>query len=303
MGLYIPGPAGVPSPGVAPDGLRGQFLRKASDLDFDTEWANDLDLPAGDGGVSSINGQTGAVTLGTGDLSESGGNLFFTAARAIGAALTGFAAGGGSVAATDSILSALQKVVGNIANRALIGAIGSSGLTMATARILGRSAAGVGALEEFGLLGLAFAGTNLATLVDPVIGLKSATAGPTAVEVLRVIGDFPYSLTFASATAVPVFFCDKASPAVTSSIQLDIRIWLSGVYTTIYSTLPTISAGASTSRNVSGGVFSTAFVNGTGGFTALTIPAGASVRIQCTQFPSGGGGAALAAQLSGRRAS
>lgn len=39
MGFYLPGPEGVASPGVAPDGLRGQYLRKASDLDFDTEWA------------------------------------------------------------------------------------------------------------------------------------------------------------------------------------------------------------------------------------------------------------------------
>jgi len=46
MGYYLPGPAGVPSPGVAPDGLRGQYLRKASDLDFDTEWSEAV-IPAG----------------------------------------------------------------------------------------------------------------------------------------------------------------------------------------------------------------------------------------------------------------
>jgi hypothetical protein len=177
------------------------------------------------------------------------------------------------------------------------------GATMASGRILGRSAAGVGAPEEFALLGLAFSGTNLATLVDPVIGLSSATAGPTAAGILRVIGDFPYDLVFTSSTAVPVFFCDVASLAAGSAIELDIRISLSGAYTSIYTTRPTISVGANTSRNVSGGTFSTAFIQGTGGFTALTIPAGASVRIQCTQFPSGGGGAGLTARISGRRAS
>lgn len=256
MGYYLPGPAGVISPGVAPDGLKGQFLAKASDIDYDTEWV-DVTIPsAGDGGsvtsvslavptgfsvsgspvigsgtlsltfaagyslptivrqsgwdaaavlagtavqpaaltsalmskadlinnviptsqipsiavvqylgqvateaamlalrgeggdwcirtdsftqwviianngaafsdwiqlpngispVSSINGQTGAVTLGTGDLQETGSNLFFTAARAIGSALQGFVAGAGAVSATDSILQAINKIVGNIA--------------------------------------------------------------------------------------------------------------------------------------------------------------------------------------------
>lgn len=53
MGAYIPAPAGVSSPGVAPDGLKGQFLSKASDLDYDTEWV-DIEIPAGTG--------TGSVT-------------------------------------------------------------------------------------------------------------------------------------------------------------------------------------------------------------------------------------------------
>jgi hypothetical protein len=143
--------------------LRGQGGDWCIRTDTATEWvivANDggsltdwIQLPTGIAPVSSINGQTGAVTLGTGDLSESGGNLFFTAARAIGAALTGFTAGAGTVAATDSILQAIQKVVGNIADRAVAGAISSSGLTMTTARILGRSTAGTGAPEEIGTSG------------------------------------------------------------------------------------------------------------------------------------------------------
>ncbi len=138
--------------------LRGEGGDWCIRTDSYTEWvivanngaslADWIQLPTGIAPVSSINGQTGAVTLGTGDLGESGGNLFFTAARAIGAALTGFTSGAGTVGASDSILQALQKVVGNIAERALGGLIGSSGLTMATNRIAGRGTAGVGAVEE-----------------------------------------------------------------------------------------------------------------------------------------------------------
>jgi hypothetical protein len=112
-----------------------------------------VQLPTGMSGVSSINGQTGAVTLGTGDLSESGGNQFFTAARAIASALAGFTAGAGTVSESDTILQALQKIVGNIANRAVAGLIGSSGLTMATNRLAGRSAAGTGPVEEISTSG------------------------------------------------------------------------------------------------------------------------------------------------------
>jgi hypothetical protein len=41
MAIYIPPiPEGQPSSGVAPGGLEYQYLRKASDISGDTEWAN-----------------------------------------------------------------------------------------------------------------------------------------------------------------------------------------------------------------------------------------------------------------------
>lgn len=45
MGVYIPAPIGDSSPGVAPGGLQGQFLRKASDLDYDTDWEDVVATP------------------------------------------------------------------------------------------------------------------------------------------------------------------------------------------------------------------------------------------------------------------
>jgi len=48
----------------------------------------------------------------TADLAE-GSNLYFTDARAIAAPITGFTSGAGAVAATDSVLQAIQKLDGN----------------------------------------------------------------------------------------------------------------------------------------------------------------------------------------------
>lgn len=64
--------------------------------------------------VVSVNGQTGAVSLTTTDVAE-GTNLYFTNARGIASTLTGYTSGAGVVTAADSILSAIQKLNGNIA--------------------------------------------------------------------------------------------------------------------------------------------------------------------------------------------
>lgn len=61
--------------------------------------------------VLSVNGQTGAVSLTTTNISE-GGNLYFTTARVLATALTGFAAAGArsAIVATDTVLAAFGKV-------------------------------------------------------------------------------------------------------------------------------------------------------------------------------------------------
>lgn len=59
----LQGPAGSqgnPGPGIAPGGINGQILVKASLVDFDTTWS---DPP-----VESVNGQTGIVTLNAGSV-------------------------------------------------------------------------------------------------------------------------------------------------------------------------------------------------------------------------------------------
>lgn len=69
--------------------------------------------------VTSVNGQVGTVVLTTTNVAE-GTSLYFTNARAIAAVLTGYTSGAGTVAATDTILQAIQKLNGNDALRALL---------------------------------------------------------------------------------------------------------------------------------------------------------------------------------------
>jgi hypothetical protein len=64
-------------------------------------------------GVSSVNLLTGAVTLTTEQIPE-GTNLYYTNARGIGSTLTGYVSGAGTISSTDTILSAIQKLNGNI---------------------------------------------------------------------------------------------------------------------------------------------------------------------------------------------
>ena len=63
--------------------------------------------------VSSVNGFIGAVNLTSANITEVT-NLYFTAARTLATALTGYVSGAGTVSATDSILQAIQKLNGNI---------------------------------------------------------------------------------------------------------------------------------------------------------------------------------------------
>jgi hypothetical protein len=68
--------------------------------------------------VTSVFGRTGAVVATSGDYNTSqvteSGNLYFTNARAIASTLTGYTSGAGTITSSDSILSAIQKLNGNI---------------------------------------------------------------------------------------------------------------------------------------------------------------------------------------------
>ena len=65
MGLYIPAPEGDSSIGVAPGGLENQLLRKASDLNYDTEWVDPEAGPPGPAGVTYVHTQASAAATWT----------------------------------------------------------------------------------------------------------------------------------------------------------------------------------------------------------------------------------------------
>lgn len=65
--------------------------------------------------VTSVNTQTGAVVLTTDNISEGVTNLYFTNARVLAATLTGYTSGAGTISSADTVLSAIQKLNGNIA--------------------------------------------------------------------------------------------------------------------------------------------------------------------------------------------
>jgi len=81
------------------------------DLSADRTWT--ISFP-----VTSVFGRTGAITAQSGDYTTTqvteGTNLYFTNARAIGSTLTGYTSGSGTITSSDSILSAIQKLNGNV---------------------------------------------------------------------------------------------------------------------------------------------------------------------------------------------
>jgi hypothetical protein len=169
------------------------------------------------------------------------------------------------------------------------GAIAGSGLTMATNRLVGRSAAGTGSLEEFAPLGLAFSGANLATLSDVYIDLSDGSTPLThSTTVAKKLTQ--YLRTAMALTDLPVFAVATAPTG--AALQFDIKV--NG--TSIYATLPTIAAG-STNSTASPGTFASAFVT-----AGQAIATGSVIGYFVTQVGSTVAGAGLLVILPTRRA-
>ena len=76
-------------------------------------------VEGGTGSVTSVNSQTGAVSLNTDNIGEGATHLYYTAARALAIVLTGISLGAiSAVTATDNILTALGKLQAQITSLA-----------------------------------------------------------------------------------------------------------------------------------------------------------------------------------------
>lgn len=54
MAQYLAAPEGATSPGVAPGGRENEVLRKASDLNYDTEWVPSTEIVRSIGDVPNV---------------------------------------------------------------------------------------------------------------------------------------------------------------------------------------------------------------------------------------------------------
>lgn len=90
-------------------------LIAGSNVSFTYNDTNQTITIAASGNVLSVNGQTGAVVLGTDNINEGTSNLYFTATRVRDAVLTGLStATNAIISATDSVLGAFGKLQAQI---------------------------------------------------------------------------------------------------------------------------------------------------------------------------------------------
>lgn len=177
---------------------------------------------------------------------------------------------------------AVTLAAGDVSGVATSGAIGNSGLTMATARILARSSAGAGAIEEHTLpTGFDLSGGALRAPAEIGVACSDETSALTA-GTAKLTFRMPYAMTL---TAVRL----SVTTAPTGS-ALVVNIKEGGV--SIFSTKPQIDAGSTTS--VGSG---TAAV-----ISDSALADNAVITVDIDQIGSTVAGAGLKVWLIGRRA-
>lgn len=165
--------------------------------------------------IGSISGNAATVTTIptlSGEVSNSGNAVTLVNSAVISKVITGFTAGAGTVAATDSILQAIQKIVGNqgtIPN--LTGDITSSGLTTTYAGTVPINKGGTGqttANPAFNAL------SPLTTLGDVLYGAASGVG-------TRLAGNITATKQFLSQTGTGII---SAAPAWSTVTKTDVGL-------------------------------------------------------------------------------
>ena len=173
--------------------------------------------------VSSVFGRTGVVVATSGDytttLVTEGTNLYFTNARAIAAPITGYVSGAGVVAATDSILQAIQKLNGNIG--ALVTGV-SSFNSRTGAVVPGSSDYITTQIAEGSNLYFTNARAIASTLTGYVSGAGVITSGDTILTAIQklngniVASGLTFTNSLVNSVGTVTLVNDSASPAANS---------------------------------------------------------------------------------------
>lgn len=191
MGTYIPAPQGAASPGVAPDGLKGQVLAKASDLDQDTEWVDAASGPPGPAG-SAATVAVGTVTTGAAGSSATVSNAGTSSAAVFNFTIprgdTGATGATGAAGATGpaGVVAAIAPLAYNAGTQTVALSIGS-GLSIVGGALTATGAPGGSSGQvQFnnngafgGVSTLSFDGTILTLSGRLLNSYSSAASAPT----------------------------------------------------------------------------------------------------------------------------
>lgn len=204
----------------------------------------------------------------TGDVTSVGNATTLTNAPVIAKVLTGFTSGAGTVSASDSILSALQKINGNVATRLpLAGGTMSGNIAMG-----GNAITGGGAITGTTITGTTYAGLPVATTSVSGVVKPDGTTITAAAGVLTSIATVTVpstawtpTITAATTAGVPTYGTQTGSymqvgNLVVASFQIALSAWTgSPVGFVSINNLPVISGS---SPNAQGTCFITYYSTG-----------------------------------------
>lgn len=179
----------------------------------------------------------------------------------------------GAIVGTSDTQTLTNK---SIAGSQLTGAYTASGMTMATARLLGRNTASTGAAEEITLgTNLSFSGTTLNATAGSGTGLFVGRSGKTSAYTV-VAGDKGYLIDCTSGT-----FSVSFDPAATLTSGFHVAVYNSGS-----GTITLDPNGSETIRDPSGSATTKSLAQGQG----MILVCDGSGFVVASQAASGGGG-------------